>query len=86
MRKECQKVLKKQFHIHLIRSRDRLGITQSQMACRLHMACRSYIELDHGTSCCGGLTFMLYLIYICADPIGFLVELQYAIEQECLAV
>ncbi len=81
MRKYCSNILREQFHISLIRSRDLLGMTQEEMAGKLMMACRTYIELDHGKSGCSALTLSLYLIYICADPLSFLEELRTAIER-----
>ncbi len=81
MRKRCTNILKALLHTHLVRNRDALGISQEEMAHRLMMACRSYVDLDHGKSCCSSLTLALYLIYICPDPLGFLGELRRALEQ-----
>lgn len=80
MRKHHTKVLKTFFHQKLFRSRTELGITQEEMAHRLAMASRSYVDLDHGKTGCSGLTLALYLIYICADPLQFLEELRDALE------
>ncbi len=81
MRKHCTNILKEQLHTHLIRNRDDMGITQEEMAHKLMMACRTYVDLDHGKSCCSALTFALYLIYICPDPGAFLNELRGALEE-----
>lgn len=80
MRKQYTRVLKKFFHQKLFRSRITLGITQEEMANRLTMASRTYVDLDHGKSNCSALTLALYLIYICDDPIAFLRELRNAFE------
>lgn len=80
MRKLYTKVLKSFFHEKLFRRREALGITQEEMAHRLAMANRTYVELDHGKTCCSGLTLALFLIYICADPMEFLEELRNAFE------
>ena len=82
MRKTYRDVLKKQFRIHLVHSRTANGLTQSQMAEKLSMDDRSYIDLDHGKTCCSALTLALFLIYISADPIAFLEELREAFENE----
>ena len=82
MRKQYTQVLKVFFHQKLFRSRVDMGITQEEMAYRLSMASRTYIDLDHGKTCCSALTLALFLIYISADPIAFLEELREAFENE----
>ena len=82
MRKQYTQVLKVFFHQKLFHSRVDMGITQEEMADRLSMACRTYIDLDHGRTCCSALTLALFLIYISADPIAFLAELREAFENE----
>ncbi len=81
MRKYYTAILKKLLHTHLLRNRDALGISQEEMAHRLMMASRTYVDLDHGKSCCNALTLALYLIYICPDPAAFLRELRSALEE-----
>ncbi len=81
MRKHCTNILRDLLHDHLIRNRDALGISQEEMAHRLMMAARSYVDLDHGKSGCSALTLALYLIYICPDPEAFLLELRCALEK-----
>lgn len=49
-----------------------MDITQEEMADRLVMASRTYVDLDHGKTGCSALTLVLFLIYICADPLIFL--------------
>lgn len=80
MRKHYQKVLKSFFHEKLFRSRAELGISQEEMASRLAMASRTYVDLDHGKNSCSALTLALFLIYICAEPLSFLEELRNAFE------
>lgn len=80
MRKTYQAILKHHFHSTLVRTRTNLGLTQSEMAERLAMDDRSYIDLDHGKSCCSAITLVLFLIYVCRDVDGFLEELQHAFE------
>jgi hypothetical protein len=52
------------------------------MSERLAMACRTYIELDHGKTGCSAVTLALFLIYVCNDPIAFLEELRNAFEAD----
>lgn len=82
MRKIYQKALKNCFYHVLVRTRAEQALTQSQMAERLAMDERSYIDLDHGKSCCSAVTLALFLVYCCHDPLGFLGEFKNAIETE----
>ena len=72
MRKLYVKVLKTFFHEELIHRRVTLGFTQEEMAYHLVMASRTYVDLDHGKTCCSALTLVLFLIYICDNPLDFL--------------
>ena len=80
MRKHYIQVLKSFFHNKLFHTRGALGITQEEMAHRLAMAVRTYVDLDHGKTSCSALTLALFLIYVCADPAAFLEELRDAFE------
>ena len=80
MRKHYTKVLKSFFHDKLFYTREALGISQEEMAHRLAMAARTYVDLDHGKTSCSALTLALFLIYVCADPVAFLEELRDAFE------
>ena len=80
MRKAYHNILKNCFHVNLIRCRMNLDLTQSQMAERLFMDDRSYIDLDHGKTCCSAVTLSLFLIFVCEDVNGFLEELRHAFE------
>lgn len=80
MRKQYTDTLRHFFHMKVKRSRKDLGITQEEMADRLLMAGRTYIDLEQGKNCCSALTLVLYLIYVCADPAVFLAELKQALE------
>lgn len=82
MRTILKKLFKRYFHNHLVRTRNELAWTQAEMAEVLAMAERSYIELDHGKSCCSGDTLMLYLSYCCDDPKKFVDEFKVLYEKE----
>ena len=80
MRKNYIKVLKSFFHNKLFYTREALGISQEEMAQRLAMAARTYVDLDHGKTSCSALTLARFLIYVCTDPVTFLEELRDAFE------
>ncbi len=80
MRNQYTQIFKEFFHHKLVHSRDDMGISQEEMAERLSMASRSYIDLDHGKSGCSAVTLVLYLIYVCDEPLLFLNELREAFE------
>lgn len=82
MRKRYEKVLKKFFHHELLCCREQLGLSQEEMAYRLAMGCRSYIDLDHGKSCCSSLTLARFLCYFSEDPACFIEGLRDAFEKE----
>lgn len=86
MRKQYTDTLKHFFHMKVKRSRKYLGITQEEMADRLLMAGRTYIDLEQGKSCCSALTLALYLIYVSSDPVQFLEELREAFELDSTQV
>ena len=76
MRELYLSILKTYFHEKLIHLRSALGLTQEQMADLLRMNCRNYVYLDHGKNCCSALTLVLFLLYVCDDPVAFLEELR----------
>jgi len=82
MRKQFGDILKRYFHEKLFHSRNTLQITQEEMAGRLAMAARTYVELEHGKSSCSAVTLVLFLVYVCDDPVVFLEELRDAFEDE----
>jgi len=80
MRKTYHTILKTCFHRNLINARVSMGLTQAEMAERLVMDDRSYIDLDHGETCCSATTLALFLVYVCKDVHGFVEELRDAFE------
>lgn len=80
MRKIFHIRLREQFHHALIEARKRKELSQAQMAEKLAMDERSYIDLDHGKTCCSAVTLALFLIYVCEDTGKFLSELKDALE------
>lgn len=82
MRNQYRNVLKKFFYEEVSRTRYDLGISQEKMAEKLALAARTYIDLDHGKTCCSEVTLALFLIYVCPDPQKFLEKLRRAFETE----
>ena len=82
MRGTYRSILKKFFCRYIKHTRSRLDLTQSEMAEKLVMDDRSYIDLEHGKSCCSAVTLALFLIYVCDDIISFLEDLRIAFESE----
>lgn len=80
MRNRYASIFKSFFHEKLFRRRVELDITQEEMADRLVMASRTYVDLDHGKTGCSALTLALFLIYVCAELLVFLEELRNAFE------
>ena len=56
-------------------------MTQVEMAERLCMDERSYIDLEHGKNGCSVVTLMLFLLYECSDVDVFLRELRDIFEE-----
>ena len=81
MREAYQAALKSVLHVQITQYRDRMGLTQAQMAEILLMDVRSYIDLDHGKSMCGTLSFVLFLLYCCQDRDALLQSIQMAFDK-----
>lgn len=80
MRRTYRNILKHVFCAHLVQTRMVLGMPQTAMAERLAMDDRSYIDLDHGKTCCSAVTLALFLVYVCDDVQRFLGDLRDAFE------
>ena len=78
MRKTYKIILKGYFTQCLVQQRAKLCLTQSEMAELLAMDDRSYIDLDHGKSCCGAVTLALYIAFVCDDIQQFAEGLRHA--------
>lgn len=80
MRKQYREILKKWFRDQLVHHRNASGMTQLEMSDRLAMDERSYIDLEHGKTCCSAVTLVLFLTSCSDDPMGSLKELRCALE------
>ena len=80
MRKIYGNILKTYFTRQLCQRRMLLRVTQAEMAERLLMDDRSYIDLEHGKSGCGATTLAVYMVYVCDDVYGFVEGLRRAFE------
>lgn len=82
MRKRYERILRVFFCRVVRRTRANMGITQEEMADRLAMSGRSYLDLEHGDAGCSGLTLAMFLAFVCEDPVGFLEGFRVRIEAE----
>ena len=80
MRKVYHIRLKEHFHHTLVQTRENKELSQAQIAEKLAMGKRSYIDLDHGKTRCNAVIVVLILIYICKEIGKFLSELSDALE------
>lgn len=62
MRNELEAIIKRELRGLALRTRARLDLTQEQMAERLTMNPRSYIDIESGVCMCGTLTTLLLLM------------------------
>ena len=68
MRDKYNQVLRIYFYNKVFKARVNLDISQEEMAHRLSLSCRSYVDLEHGETCCSAVTLAIFLIYVCNDP------------------
>lgn len=61
MRHQKEELLKEELRFLAIETRDRLKLTQSEMAIRLEMSESSYSDIETGKYMCGTLTTVLLL-------------------------
>ena len=80
MRKQQRAILKDYFYAQLIATRSERRLTQLELAEQRAMDERSYIDLDHGKTCCSAITLARFLVYVCESPIQFLEGLRRAFE------
>lgn len=78
MRSVNRNTLKRWFRAELMRYRHLEHTTQLEMSERLAMDERSYIDLEHGKTCCSAVTLALYLTLCCDNPARSLEELRRA--------
>ena len=81
MRKYYKQILAAFFRHQIFQTRVHLlDITQEEMAHRMGMSTRSYVDLEHRKSACSAVILALFLVFVCDDPVKFLEELRYAFE------
>jgi len=71
MRKEFSNILRTELCTLAIETRNKLNLTQKEMAIRLQMSESSYSDIETGKSACGTLTAIL-LLNMQEDPNTFL--------------
>ena len=62
MREEMEKILKDELRVLALRTRERLGLKQREMAEKLVMCDTSYSDIETGVYKCGTLTAILLLL------------------------
>lgn len=82
MRKHYEMALKEFLCEQIYQARIHFDLTQAEMAERLEMDTRTYIDLDHGKSGGSAVTLALYFVYFCKDPILFQEQLRHVFEKE----
>lgn len=75
MRNQLYVALKHFLRCELLKSRTALNLSQESMAHILSMSTRAYTDLESGKTCCGLITFLLFLRHCCADRQAFLNKL-----------
>ncbi len=80
MRDELEDILKKEFRILALRTRNRLNLTQKEMARKLEMSESSYSDIETGRFMCSALTVIL-LLQMQPDPNAYLFHMQNQFEQ-----
>lgn len=75
MRNEMEAMIKTEFRSLALKTRARFDITQEQMAERLAMGIRSYVDIESGVCMCGTLTALLLLMDQ-PDPSAVLADLK----------
>ena len=83
MRNEMERLLKEELRVLAIRTRDRLHLTQREMASKLEMSESSYSDIETGRTKCSTLTAVL-LLCMQDEPKNFLqtVEAKFAAHYE----
>lgn len=76
MRKTYQQLIREYFCRTIFEYRMQKDLTQLQMAERLCMDERSYIDLEHGKHGCSVVTLVLYLVFECPDSDAFLLDME----------
>ena len=68
MRNRYKQVLSAFFHHKLFQTRGTLlDITQEEMAHRIGISTRAYVDLENGKTTCSAVTLALFLVYVCNE-------------------
>ncbi len=82
MRNKYTEALKKYLSQALKEERKNSNMTQLEMAGRLEMDVRSYVELEHGNSVFSGVTLTLFLLRTGVDSGKVLKEIEKIYKEE----
>ena len=80
MKEDYRDALRKTLCNWMGRTRYALNLTQDKMAEVLLIDVRSYSDIDRGISLCSTLTLVLFLVYLCPEPVALLNDIQVAFE------
>ncbi len=81
MRNTYHRLIREYFCRIIFEYRIQENLTQLQMAERLCMDERSYIDLEHGKNGCSMVTLVLYLVFECRDLEAFFLDLERLYQQ-----
>lgn len=81
MRNTYHRLIREYFCRMIFEYRMQEDLTQLQMAERLCMDERSYIDLEHGKNGCSVVTLILYLVFECPDSDSFLLDMERLYQQ-----
>ena len=80
MKEDYRNALRKTLCTWMGSTRISLNLTQDKMAEVLLIDVRSYSDIDRGISLCGTLTLVLFLVYLCPEPVALLNDIHLAFE------
>lgn len=81
MRHKKEELLKEGLRVLAIRTREKLHLTQNEMAKRLEMSESSYSDIETGRTMCGTLTTVL-LLDMQDEPKDFLYDVRMKFERQ----
>lgn len=81
MKKRYAAVFKKLLCERLFQRRKALGISQEEMAHKLGVSGRTYVDIEYGLTGCNGLTLVMFLLFVCDEPMKFLDDLRCAFKE-----
>lgn len=72
MRKQLRIAVKEYCRKEFLNTREKMNISQEEMAHNLFMSTRAYVSLEGGKSCCSLITLIFFLQRCPVDPADFI--------------